>query len=179
MSFIAEMSLWQNRVSQMYRAKIHPDKKRYNRVEEEDFRYYYKGNPEDAEHAQRWDPSEPQRAAIMRMAGIGLPVDQIAKIVGVSPRLLIDRCTDDMDLGYAQVNALYLNKFFEKIMKEGNTSLLMFYLSRKLGWVEPANAGVAIPEDLRELSDEQLQAELRALSERRDVADSARGLYSP
>lgn len=160
------------------RAKIHPNKKRFNRVETDDFRYYYKDNPEGSEYKQRWEPSDAQRNSIQRMAGVGLPVDQIAKIIGVSVTVLTDRCTDDMDLGYAQVNALYLNKFYEKIVVEGNTSLLMFYLSRKLGWVEPVS-GATIAGDLHALSDEELRSELEALAARRDVANHARGLYPP
>lgn len=154
----------------MPRAKLDPNRPRPQEETEPEAEYTHNfgGRPP-------WEPTDKERAVIERMGGIAMPHDQIAKIMGVNIHTLYAHCRHELDLGIAQVNALYLNVMYKKIM-EGNEKLLMFYLGTKLGWVIPKDSQAAPEEDLGGMSDDELRAELDALSARERVASQARGL---
>lgn len=125
-----------------------------------------------------WDPSDEVRAVVQRLAGIGVPQQNIAKLVDVSIHTLRKHCQHELDLGIAQTRALVLNRAFEAIMN-GSEKILQFYLATQLGWALPKD-GTGLPtEDLGTMSDAELRAELDALSSRERVAAQARGLAAP
>jgi len=153
----------------MPRIEIKPEYRRYNRI-----------NIDDARIGPDWQPTETQSRMAQELAGYGLPRTQIATLFGISESSLTRYLGDVMDLGLAQVNALYLRTFFYKITVEKNDNLLKFYLARRLGWVEPkAEEPNVVDDTSRELSDEELNAELRALAARERTATTARGLAPP
>jgi hypothetical protein len=52
------------------------------------------------------------REKVRHLAGIGVPQDDIATIVGCAPKTLRKRCRDDLDRGVAEANALVSGYLF-------------------------------------------------------------------
>lgn len=168
-------------LSDMPRVKIDPDKKHPDYKEKNGKHRGYKSTgPHDRRHQngdrRRFEPQAWQREMAQKLAGIGLPQQHIAKLLEIDLLTLRKYMQHELDLGIAQVQSLYLNKAFELIMG-GNVSMLQFYLSRKMGWVEPKTPQDA--EDSQELdgmTDEQLRTEIDAIVAREGIASKARSL---
>ena len=74
-------------------------------------------------------------------------------------------------------NGIVANKLFNHCL-DGNLSAIMFWMSRRMGWVEPKQPvdENQLKEDFTKLSDEQLEREIKEFVAREDVASKARGL---
>ena len=81
--------------------------------------------------------SEPVRKKVRHLAGIGVPQDDIAKIIGCAPKTLRKRCRDDLDSGVAEANALVSGYLFAAA-KNGNVGAQIFWLKTRARWRERA-----------------------------------------
>ena len=81
--------------------------------------------------------NEPLREKVRHLAGIGVPQDDIAKIIGCAPKTLRKRCRDDLDSGVAEANALVSGYLFANA-KAGNVAAQIFWLKTRARWRERA-----------------------------------------
>ena len=75
------------------------------------------------------------RERVRHLAGIGLRQDDIAKIIGCSPKTLRKRLRDDLDRGVAEANATVSGYLFASA-KAGNVTAQIFWLKVRAHWRE-------------------------------------------
>ena len=86
------------------------------------------------------------------LAGLGVPQDDIAKIIGCAPKTLRKRFREELDRGVAEANAMVAGYLFNSA-KQGNVSAQIFWLKIRAHWREGAapnpssdnNAGASSP----------------------------------
>ena len=79
--------------------------------------------------------SDAIREKVRHLAGLGVPQDDIARIVRCSPKTLRKRCRDDLDCGVAEANAIVSGCLFAAA-KGGNTTAQIFWLKSRGRWRE-------------------------------------------
>src|SRR6516164_1219918 len=85
--------------------------------------------------------NEAVREKVRHLAGIGVPQDDIAKIIGCAPKTLRKRCREDLDCSVAEADALVSGYLFASA-KEGNVTEQIFWLKSRAHWHEKN-----VPED--------------------------------
>ena len=108
--------------------------------------------------------SDTMREKVRYLAGVGVPQDAIAKIVGCAPKTLRRRCRDELDRGLAEANAQICGYLFAAA-KAGNIAAIIFSIKTRLNWCEskaaddpmsrgatgsPANAVLILPDNNRD-----------------------------
>ena len=81
--------------------------------------------------------TEAMRDKVRHLAGIGVPQDAIARIIGCAPKTLRKRCRDDLDRGAAEANAIVSGCLFAAA-KGGNVAAQIFWLKTRARWRESA-----------------------------------------
>src|SRR6266513_5043409 len=79
--------------------------------------------------------NDAMRERVRYLAGVGLPQDDIAKIIGCAPKTLRKRCRDDLDRGIAEANATMCGFLFAAA-KAGNIPAIIFWLKTRAHWRE-------------------------------------------
>jgi len=67
---------------------------------------------------------------VQYLAGLGVPQDDIAKIVGCAPKTLRKRFREELDRGVAEANAMVAGYLFNSA-KQGNVSAQIFWLKQE------------------------------------------------
>ncbi len=75
------------------------------------------------------------REKVRHLAGLGVPQDDIAKIVGCAPKTLRKRFRDELDRGVAEANAT-ISGFLFAAAKAGNIMAMIFWLKTRAHWRE-------------------------------------------
>ena len=75
------------------------------------------------------------REKVRHLAGLGVPQDDIARIVKCSPKTLRKRCRDDLDCGIAEANAIVSGCLFAAA-KGGSIAAQIFWLKSRARWRE-------------------------------------------
>ena len=88
--------------------------------------------------------NEALREKVRHLAGLGVPQDDIAKIVGCAPKTLRKRFRVVLDRGVAEANAMISGSLFTAA-KAGNITAMIFWLKTRAHWRErpPAESPVA------------------------------------
>ena len=81
------------------------------------------------------------REKVRYLAGVGVRQDDIAKIIGCSPKTLRKRCRDELDRGVAEANATMFGYLFAAA-KGGNIAAIIFWLKTRANLRERA-----VPDD--------------------------------
>ena len=79
------------------------------------------------------------RERVRYLAGVGVPQDGIAKIIGCAPKTLRKRFRDDLDRGVAEATAT-VSGFLFAAAKGGSISAIIFWLKTRARWRERAAA---------------------------------------
>src|ERR1700751_594177 len=87
--------------------------------------------------------NETLREKVRHLAGLGVPQDDIAKIVGCSPKTLRKRFREELDCGAAEANAIIAGCLFAAA-KAGNIAAAIFWLKTRAHWRERAPADDAM-----------------------------------
>ena len=109
----------------------------------------------------RHEPTAQTRAMVETFAAFGIPQDDIAKVIGITPPTLREHYRDELDLGLIKANAKVAQNLFTiacKPSREGLTAA-MFWLRGRAGWSEYAPRRVE--SDVQSLG-KKAQAELEA-----------------
>jgi hypothetical protein len=80
---------------------------------------------------------------VRHLAGLGVPQDDIAKIVGCSPKTLRKRFREELDCGAAEANAIIAGCLFAAA-KAGNIGAMIFWMKTRAHWRERPSAEVPI-----------------------------------
>ena len=75
------------------------------------------------------------REKVRHLAGLGVPQDDIARIIGCAPKTLRQRCRDELDRGVAEANATISGSLFGAA-KGGNVTAQIFWLKTRARWRE-------------------------------------------
>jgi hypothetical protein len=75
------------------------------------------------------------REKVRHLAGLGVPQDDIARIIGCAPKTLRQRCRDELDRGVAEANATISGSLFGAA-KGGNVTAQIFWLKTRAHWRE-------------------------------------------
>jgi hypothetical protein len=84
--------------------------------------------------------NEALREKVRHLAGLGVPQDDIAKIVGCAPKTLRKRFRIELDRGVAEANAMISGSLFTAA-KAGNITAMIFWLKTRAHWLERPPAG--------------------------------------
>src|SRR5437588_4435104 len=87
--------------------------------------------------------NDAMREKVRYLAGVGVPQDDIAKIVGCAPKTLRKRCRNDLGRGIAEANATMCGYLFAAA-KAGNIPAIIFWLKTRAHWREGAAPDEAI-----------------------------------
>src|ERR1700751_574830 len=79
--------------------------------------------------------NEAVREQVRHLAGIGVRQDDIAKIIGCSPKTLRKHCRDDLDRGVAEASAIVSGCLFAAA-RGGSVPAQMFWLKTRAHWRE-------------------------------------------
>jgi hypothetical protein len=78
------------------------------------------------------------------LAGLGVPQDDIAKIIGCAAKTLRRHFRDELDRGVAEANATISGSLFGAA-KGGNVTAQIFWLKTRARWREGSAAGDPVP----------------------------------
>jgi DNA-binding Lrp family transcriptional regulator len=76
-----------------------------------------------------------KRERVRYLAGLGVPQNDIARLIGCSPKTLRKRFRDELDRGVAEANAVISGSLFAAA-KAGNTTAQIFWLKTRAHWHE-------------------------------------------
>jgi hypothetical protein len=84
------------------------------------------------------------RERVRHLACLGVPQDDIARIVGRAPKTLRKRLREELDRGVAEANTMISGCLFTAA-KAGNIAAQIFWLKTRARWRERTAAVEAIP----------------------------------
>ena len=88
--------------------------------------------------------TDAMRERVWYLAGLGVPQEDIAKIVGCAPKTLRKHFRDELDRGVAEANATIAGYLFAAA-KAGNIPAIIFWLKTRANWRERGAATDTIP----------------------------------
>jgi hypothetical protein len=89
--------------------------------------------------------TDAMREKVRYLAGVGVRQDDIAKIVGCTPKTLRKRLRDELDRGVAEANATISGYLFAAA-KAGNIAAIIFWLKTRANWRERMAPNDSIPD---------------------------------
>lgn len=81
-------------------------------------------------------PTDQQREQVKALSGFGIPMEQIAAIVGVDEKTVRAHYENDLNMGRAVANSTVAKTLFEKATKEKDTTALIWWTKSRMGWTE-------------------------------------------
>src|SRR5918911_1605699 len=79
--------------------------------------------------------NEATREKVRHLARLGVPQDDIARIIGCAAKTLRKRFRDELDRGVAEANAVVSGSLYAAA-KAGNTTAQIFWLKTRACWKE-------------------------------------------
>ena len=73
---------------------------------------------------------------VEKMAGVGMRDEDICLVIGIGESTLKRHYRKNLKVGRAKANTVIANKAFE-MARDGDRSMVQFWLTRRLGWKEP------------------------------------------
>lgn len=107
-------------------------------------------------------PTAEQRKTVLAMTGYGIPQDDIAQVIGISPHTLREHYRKELDTGTVIANSKVAENLFKIALGSGREAVTacIFWLKTRAGWSEYAPAPTKEPPPLGKKE----QAALDALS---------------
>ena len=93
---------------------------------------------------QAFAVTDAMREKVRYLAGVGVRQDDIAKIIGCSPKTLRKRFRDELDRGVAEANATMFGYLFSAA-KAGNVTAQIFWLKTRANLRERTLSDDAVP----------------------------------
>ena len=108
-------------------------------------------------------PTDELRARVRQLAIVGLPQDDIAKLVRCSPKTLRKHFRRELDEGGAEANALVAGFLFQAA-KAGNVAAQIFWLKTRAQWKDrpPADVNAETSETDTVESDDKIIENMKA-----------------
>ena len=86
-----------------------------------------------AEQGEHYEPTEQARHMVKKMAAFGIPMKNIAEVIGVGVTSLQKYFQNELESGHTEANFMVANTLFQKAMG-GDTTSLIFWCKTRLGW---------------------------------------------
>src|ERR1700732_113517 len=102
---------------------------------------------------QAFAVNDAMRERARYLAGVGVRQDDIAKIIGCSPKTLRKRLRDELDRGVAEANATICGYLFAAA-KAGNIAAIIFWLKTRAHWRERMGPADLAPDSEAETKSE-------------------------
>jgi len=83
--------------------------------------------------------TDAMREQVLHLAGVGLPQNDIATVIGCSPKTLRKSLRAELDRGVAEANATVAGYLFAST-KRGNVTAQIFWLKTRANWREQQKA---------------------------------------
>ena len=108
-------------------------------------------------------PTDELRAKVRQLAIVGLPQDDIAKLVRCSPKTLRKHFRRELDEGGAEANALVAGFLFQAA-KAGNVAAQIFWLKTRARWKDqpPTDAASEASQSDTAESDDKIIENMKA-----------------
>ncbi len=90
-------------------------------------------------------PDAKSRELVRELSGLGIPQEDIARLVGISKPTLHSHYKDDLDLGQAEANVKVGRRLFQKCM-DGDTASILFWMKCRARWHERHDINVTVNE---------------------------------
>lgn len=81
-------------------------------------------------------PTEQSRMQARTLAGLGLPQDQIALLIGIDPKTLRKHYEAEMALGEAQATQQVATTLFTRATRDRDLGAAVFWMKCRAGWRE-------------------------------------------
>jgi hypothetical protein len=92
------------------------------------------------------------RDKVRHLSGVGVRQDEIALMIGCSPKTLRKRFRDELDLGVAEANAT-IGGYLFAAAKSGNVAAQIFWLKTRAHWRERTAADAKAADAQEPLAD--------------------------
>lgn len=82
----------------------------------------------------RFEPTEKNREQVETMAGYGVPLHQVASLIGIDEKTLYKYFRKEIDEGKAKANAQIGLSLFQQATTGENTSAAIWWTKSQMGW---------------------------------------------
>ena len=86
-----------------------------------------------AEQGKQYEPTEQARHMVAKMAAFGIPMKNVADIIGVGVSSLQKHFKAELETGHTEANFMVANTLFQMAMN-GNVTACIFWVKTRLGW---------------------------------------------
>jgi hypothetical protein len=93
---------------------------------------------------QAFGATDALRDKVRYLAGLGVPQEDIARLIGCAPKTLRKRFREDLDRGTAEANAT-MSGFLFAAAKAGNIAAIIFWLKTRAHWRERTRPDDPVP----------------------------------
>lgn len=83
-----------------------------------------------------WAPTEDELKQIETMSAMGIPQEDMGKILGVDPKTLRKHCQAQLDSGSIKATMKVAGALFKQATEENNTAAMIFWMKARAGWSE-------------------------------------------
>ena len=106
------------------------------------------------------EPNEKDRRLIESMAGHGIPVADIARVIGIAEGTLRKYYGEELDTGQTKANSMVAQSLYQKAIGNGNGAVAacIFWLKVRAKWVEPRPWEEPVPGKKEQLQAAAVQA---------------------
>ena len=118
------------------------------------------------------EPTEENRRKVSMLAGLGLPLEHVARVIGIDFKTLDKYYREEIDKGKAEAHAQVVGCLFQSI-KKGNVVAQIFWLKTQLGWQGDGSQATAqkMPRPVFSVTEEPPRDESDTADERRTGTD--------
>lgn len=86
-----------------------------------------------AEQGKKYEPTEQARHMVAKMIAFGIPMKNVADVIGVGVSSLQKHFKKELESGHTEANFMVANTLFQMAMN-GNTTACIFWMKTRLGW---------------------------------------------
>ena len=89
------------------------------------------------------EPTEQQRKQVEALSGYGIPMEQIAALVGADEKTIRAHYETELLRGRAKANSSVAKTLFEKATKDRDTTAMIWWTKSRMGWTEKQEVAVS------------------------------------
>jgi len=94
----------------------------------------------------QFEPTDEQRRTVRAMVAYGVPLEDIAKVIGVDRKTLSKHFRQEIDTAAAEANAKVAQSLYKNAVEHNTTAAQIFWLKTKAGWRETQAHEISGPE---------------------------------
>jgi hypothetical protein len=106
-----------------------------NSIEIPDLKNDTRGGAREGAGRPQFEPNDEQRAKVNELAGVGVPLNQVAALIGINLETLNKYFRDDIVEGKGRANAKVGSTLFSKVLA-GDTAAAIFWAKTQMRWSE-------------------------------------------